>query len=111
MRLLNTGLVMHFSMLAGVLLLLANLREVLGKSYARHNNTALLNTLIGGALVFAWLSQFLGALLWVPAIAMLGIAAPLAIGRASVYQTYVRTARGAMGNLRHMAGRVAGHWN
>jgi hypothetical protein len=103
-RFLNAGLVMHFSLVAGALLLLANVRELIGRSYSRHQNTALLNVMIGAALVCAWLSQILGLLLWVPAVVLLAIAAPLAWGRAAIYQTYMQTARGAFNRLRQVAG-------
>jgi hypothetical protein len=103
-RFLNAGLVMHFGVVAGALLLLANVRELIGRSYSQHQNTALLNVLIGAALVCAWMSQILGVLFWVPAIVLLAISAPLAWSRAAVYQTYMRTARGAFDRLRSMAG-------
>ncbi|MEM8529810.1 MAG: hypothetical protein AAGF95_03150 [Chloroflexota bacterium] len=102
---LNTSLVMHFGVVAGALLLLANLRELLGQSYAQRSGTALLNCLIGGALVCAWLSQIAGVLFWVPALVLLGISVPLSLGRASVYSTYVQTARGAVSNLRRSVNR------
>ncbi|NOK60781.1 MAG: hypothetical protein GFH27_549289n236 [Chloroflexi bacterium AL-W] len=102
---LNTSLVMHFGVVAGALLLLANLRELLGQSFSQRSSTALLNCLIGGALVCAWLSQIAGVLFWVPALILLGIAVPLSIGRASVYSTYVQTARGAVSNMRRAVNR------
>jgi hypothetical protein len=104
----QTSLVMHFSAAAGVLLLLANVRELIGKSYGQHYSTAMLNTMIGGALIFAWLTQLLGVLgwiLWLPALALLVVAAPLAVGRASVYRAYLQTARGAAENVRRAVGR------
>ncbi len=104
-RFLNTGLVMHFGMFAGVLLLLANVRELIGQPYAQRSNTALLNSLVGGALIFAWLSQILSAFMWIPAILLIGVATPLAFGRASVYTMYVQTARNAMDGLRRAVGR------
>lgn len=104
-RFLNAGLVMHFGLVAGALLLIANLRELIGQSYSQRGSTALLNCLIGGALIFAWLSQIIGALLWIPAILLIGIAVPLALGRASVYSAYVNTARSTIGSVRRMVGR------
>ena len=104
-RLFNTSAVMHFGMIAGVLLLLANLRELLGSSFAQRNSTALLNCLIGGALIFAWLSQLMSLLLWIPAIALLAIATPLTLGRSAVYTTYVAAARSAVSNARRAVGR------
>lgn len=109
-RVLNAGLVMHFGLLAGALLLIANLRELIGHSYERHNNTALLNCLIGGGLVCAWLSQVIGALMWFPAVALLVAAVPLTIGRASVYSSYIRMGRRAAVGVRDAAGRVVGRW-
>ncbi len=38
----QTSLVMHFSMFAGVLLLLTNLRELIGSSFAQRSSTSLL---------------------------------------------------------------------
>lgn len=100
MRFLNTSLVMHFSAFAGVLLLIANLRELLGNSYGQRGSTALLNVLVGGGLIFAWLTQFLGALLWIPALILIGVATPLIFGRAGVYTAYLDTARSLAGNVR-----------
>jgi hypothetical protein len=100
MRFLNTGLVMHVSAYAGLLLLIANVRELLGNAYAQRGGTAMLNVMVGAALLFAWLSQFLGALLWVPAIVLLVIATPLIFGRAKVYTAYLDTARTIAGGVR-----------
>ncbi len=105
MRFLNTSLVMHFGLFAGVLLLLANVRELIGMSYTQRGSTALLNCLIGGALLCAWLSQIVGVLFWIPAIALIGVAAPLTFGRASVYTTYVQVARTAVDGVRRTVGR------
>jgi hypothetical protein len=107
---INTHILLHFGVFAGALLLLANVRELLGQSYERHSNTALLNTMVGGALVFAWLSQFLGGLMWIPAIALLAFATPLAVGRASVYATYTRTARSMLGQASQVVSRTASRW-
>ncbi|NJM05019.1 hypothetical protein HC891_00500 [Candidatus Gracilibacteria bacterium] len=92
----SLGLAMHYGAVAGLLLLIANLRELLGQSFANRSGTALLNVLIAVGLVCAWLVQFLGPFLWIPAIVLLLIAAPLSIGRASVYRSYLTTARSAV---------------
>src|SRR5688572_32764738 len=68
LNLFNTSFVMHFGAYAGLLLLIANVRELFGNSYGQKGSTALLNVLIGGALLLAWLSQIVTGLLWVPAI-------------------------------------------
>ena len=100
LRFLNTSLVMHFGAYAGLLLLVANVRELIGSTYGERGSTALLNVLVGGALICAWLSQLLGALLWIPAVVLMVIATPLIFGRASVYRGYITAARGAADTVR-----------
>jgi hypothetical protein len=100
LRFLNASLVMHFGAYAGVLLLIANLRELLGNSYGQKGSTALLNVLVGGALLFAWLSQLVGSLMWLPALILVGIATPLIFARARVYTAYIDTARTVAGSVR-----------
>lgn len=105
MSVLNTSLVMHFSLFSGVLLLLANVRELIGQAHAQRGSTALLNAMIGAALVFAWLSQIFGALFWAPAVLLIIVAAPLAFSRASVYTFYAQAARDAYSRARSVVGR------
>lgn len=100
MRFLNTNLVMHFGAYAGVLLLIANVRELIGSGYGERGSTALLNVLVAGGLIFAWLAQILGALFWIPALVLVAIATPLIFGRASVYKGYISMARGAADTVR-----------
>lgn len=100
LRFLNTSLVMHVGAYAGLLLLIANVRELVGSSYGERGSTALLNVMVGGALIFGWLAQFFGALLWIPAVVLLVIATPLIFGRASVYRGYITAARGAADSVR-----------
>lgn len=100
MRFLNTGLVMHFGAYAGVLLLIANVRELVGSTYGERGSTAMLNVMVGGGLICAWLAQFLGPLLWIPALVLVLIATPLIFGRASVYRGYISVARGAADTVR-----------
>lgn len=100
LRFLNTGLVMHFGAYAGLLLLVANLRELIGSSYGQKGSTALLNVMVGGALICAWLSQLLGALFWVPAVLLIAVATPLMFGRGKVYAAYLDTAKTVAGSVR-----------
>jgi len=100
MRFLNTSLALHFGAFSGALLLIANLRELIGMSYTQRGSTALLNMLVGGGLIFAWLASFFGPLLWIPAVIMVGIATPLIFGRANVYRAYITTAQGAFDGIR-----------
>lgn len=103
----NTAIVTHFGVAAGVLLLLANVRELIGLSYAQPKGTALLNCMVGGSLVLAWLGEIVLWLFWLPAALLLVAAVPLIIGRTSVYTTYMNTARGAVQNVR----RTVSRWN
>jgi hypothetical protein len=100
MRFLDTSLVMHFGAFAGALLIIANLRELIGMSYAQRGSTALLNLLVGGGLILAWLAQFFVPLLWIPAVLLVGIATPLIFGRATVYSAYISTAKTAADGIR-----------
>ncbi len=100
MRFLNTSLVMHFGAYAGALLLVGNLRELIGQGYGERGSTALLNVMVGGGLIFAWLAQFFGPLLWIPAAILVAVATPLIFGRASVYRGYITAARGAVDTAR-----------
>lgn len=100
LRFLNTGLVIHFGAYAGLLLLIANVRELIGNSYGQKGGTALLNVMVGAALLCAWLSQLITSLLWVPAIILVAIATPLIFGRGRVYTAYLDTARTIAGSVR-----------
>ncbi|WP_298819572.1 hypothetical protein [Chloroflexus sp.] len=99
LRFFNIGLTMHFSAFAGILLLIANLRELLGAGYTQRGSTALLNTLVGGGLIFAWLAQFF-VLFWLPALLAVGIATPLVLNRSGAYTIYLTTAQQAVERVR-----------
>jgi len=100
LNLFTTHLVMHFGAFAGLLLLIGNVRELLGSSYGQKGSTALLNVLIGAALICAWLSQIVTSLLWIPALILMAIATPLIFGRARVYTAYLDTAKTIAGSVR-----------
>ena len=108
--LFQAGIEGYFTLIAGVLLVLGNLRDLLANPYAQRSNIALLNTLIGGGLIFYFLGRGgfppLGGLWYAPAVLMMLIAAPLMIGRASVYSVYLGAARNLVGGIR----RVVGGW-
>ncbi len=107
MRFLDTNLTLHFGAAAGALLLIANLRELLNRSTTRQNSSslALSNSLIGGALLCAWLTWMLGWLMWLPAIVLLALAAPVAVSRASFYRTYIDSARDMFNNVSRVTNR------
>ncbi|RRR67176.1 MAG: hypothetical protein EI684_19345 [Candidatus Viridilinea halotolerans] len=105
MRFLNTSLVMHFGAYAGALLLIGNLRELIGQSYGERGSIALLNVMVGGALLFAWVAQFFGAIFWLPALLLAAIATPLIFGRGAIYRGYITAAHGAVDTLRRTVRR------
>ena len=106
----RAGIEGYFTLIAGVLLVLGNLRDLIANPYAQRSNIALLNTLIGGGLIFYFLGRGsfppIGGFWYAPAVLMLLIAAPLMIGRASVYSVYLGAARNVVGGIR----RVVGGW-
>lgn len=99
---LRPGIEGYFALAAGILLVLGNLRDLIANPYPQRSNTALLNTMIGGGLIFFWLGKGFGMLWFIPAVLLLLIAAPLMIGRASVYGVYVQAARNVAGNVRRV---------
>lgn len=106
MGLLTAGITAYFSLAAGVLLILGNLRDVIMNPYPQKANTALLNTLIGAALVFFFVGSAFGFLWFIPAVLLLLLAAPLMLGRAEVYATYMLAARNTANNVRRTINNV-----
>ena len=104
----RVGIDGYFALAAGVLLVLGNLRDLIANPYAQRGNVSLLNTLIGGGLIFFFLGKGnfppLGAIWYVPALILMLIAAPLMLGRAAVYTAYVGAARKAIGTVRSAVG-------
>jgi hypothetical protein len=98
----------YFALAAGILLVLGNLRDLIVNPYPSRSNTALLNTMIGGGLIFYYLGNGrfppFGTLWYVLALLLLLGAAPLMIGRASVYGAYVGAARNIVGGVRRVVG-------
>ena len=104
----RAGIEGYFTLVAGILLVLGNLRDLIANPYAQRSNIALLNTLIGGGLIFYFLGRGgfppLGVFWYVLAVLMLLIASPLMIGRASVYGVYLGAARNVVGGIRRAVG-------
>ena len=77
----RAGIEGYFALTAGILLVLGNLRDLIANPYAQRSNIALLNTLIGGGLIFYFLGRGgfppLGGFWYIPAVLLLLIAAPL----------------------------------
>ena len=104
----RAGIDGYFALVAGVLLVLGNLRDLIANPYMQRGNVSLLNTLIGGGLIFFFLGKGgfppIGWAWYVPAIVLMLIAAPLMLGRAVVYTAYVNTARRAISSVKGLVG-------
>jgi len=104
----RVGIDGYFALVAGILLVLGNLRDLIANPYPQRSNVSLLNTLIGGGLIFFFLGKGgfppLGGVWYVPALLLMLIAAPLMLGRAAVYTAYIGTARNAIGSVRRLVG-------
>src|SRR5215210_4467710 len=104
----RAGIDGYFALVAGILLVLGNLRDLIANPYPQRSNVSLLNTLIGGGLIFFFLGKGgfppLGGVWYVPALLLMLIAAPLMLGRAAVYTAYVGAARKAIGTVRSAVG-------
>lgn len=105
---INAGIEGYFALAAGVLLVLGNLRDLIANPYPSGANTPLLNTMIGGGLIFYFLGRGafppIGPIWYVPAVLLVLAAAPLMLGRASVYTAYLGMARDAVTNVRRVIG-------
>ncbi len=102
-QLLTAGLQSYLAVIAGVMLLIGNAPELVRSLQRREVGLAMLNTLVGAALV----SFFLGSILtkivfWPLAIVLLGLALPLTINRAGVAGAYLRGLRQLFGQARHL---------
>lgn len=100
----------YFALITGVLLVLGNLRDLIANPYAQRSNIALLNTMLGGGLIFFWLGKGafppIGALWYIPAVLLMLLAAPLMIGRASVYARYLQVANTMVSSVKRVLGGV-----
>lgn len=101
---LRAGIEAYFALGTGILLVLGNLRDLLMNPYPQRSNVALLNTLLGAGLILFFLGSGafppIGTLWYIPAVLLLLLAAPLMIGRATVYTAYLQTARQVAGGVR-----------
>ncbi|HNP85721.1 MAG: hypothetical protein JST60_09890 [Chloroflexi bacterium SZAS-1] len=104
----RVGIDGYFALVAGILLVLGNLRDLIANPSMQRSNVSLLNTLIGGGLIFFFLGKggfppFMAGW-YIPAIVLMLIAAPLMLGRAVVYTAYLNTARRAIGTVKGLVG-------
>src|SRR6266498_2494095 len=104
----RAGIDAYFALAVGILLVLGNLRDLIANPFPQRGNVSLMNTLLGGSLVFFFLGKGgfppLGWIWYVPALVLTLIAAPLMLGRAVVYTAYVNSARKAIGTVKNAVG-------
>jgi len=107
---IRAGVEGYFTLAAGALLLLGNVRDLIAPSYSGRSNVALFNTLLGGSLVLFFLGRGgfppLGMIWYVPAVLLLLASVPAMIGRAGFYTPYLGMARDAAGNARRAIGAM-----
>lgn len=100
----RAGVEGYFALAAGILLVLGNLRDLIANPYPLRSSTALLNTMIGAGLIFFWLGRGFGWIWYIPSVALVLAAAPLMLGRATVYAGYIGAARNVVGGAWRIIG-------
>jgi hypothetical protein len=100
--LLTAGLQAYIALIAGVMLLIGNIPDLVRSLQQRELGTAMMNTLIGLALVTYFLGALLPWLFYPLSILLLVAAAPLAINRVGVTRAYVNAGRAIASQARHL---------
>ncbi len=97
------------ALVTGAMLLVGNAPELVRSMQRRELGLALLNTLIGVALVSFFLVKWLGFVFYLPLIAALIFAAPLMLNRVAIANTYVGLLKTLLVPLRRAA-RIPAAW-
>ena len=98
---LTAGVDRYLALAGGLMLLVGNLPDLVRSLQQRQVGTAMMNTLVGLALVSFFIGEIvLKALFWPLALLLLIAAAPLAINRAGATRAYLNTGRAVAGQLR-----------
>lgn len=77
------------ALVTGLMLLVGNLPEVVRTLQRREVGLAMLNTLIGIALVSFFMVKMLGFLFYIPLLVALLLAIPLTLNRVAIARTYI----------------------
>ena len=102
-QLLTAGLQAYLALIAGAMLLIGNLPELVRSLQQRAIGTALHNTLIGLALVCYFVGSIIAQMIfWPLSIVMLFAALPLTLNRASVARAYLNGARTLASQALHL---------
>ncbi len=100
--LLTAGLQAYIALIAGVMLLVGNLPDLTRALQQRQLGTAMMNTLIGLALIAYFAGALLPWLFYPLTILLLLAAAPLAINRVDVTRAYLSVGRAIASQARHL---------
>ena len=93
-QLLTAGLQSYVAVIAGTMILIGNAPELIRSFQRREMGLAMLNTLVGLALVFFFIGSLLAKIIfWPLTILLLGLALPLTVNRAGVARAYLSGAR------------------
>ena len=102
-QLLTAGLQAYLAVIAGTMLLIGNAPELARSLQRREIGLAMLNTLVGLALVCYFIGSLgAGIIFWPLALLMLVLALPLTINRAGVAAAYLRGVRQLFGQARQV---------
>ncbi len=102
-RLLTAGLQAYLALIAGSMLLIGNISDLTRTLQRRQLGVAMLNTLVGLALICYFLGVLIvPVLFWPLSIVLLVAALPLTISRAGAAQAYLRGAQTLAIQARHL---------
>ena len=100
-RLLTAGLQAYLAGISGTMLLIGNAPDLVRSLQRRELGLAMLNVLVGLALVCYFVGSIAGTIIfWPLAILLLALALPLTINRAGIAGAYLRGARQLFGQAR-----------
>lgn len=101
--LLTAGIQAYIALIAGVMLLIGNLPELVRSLQQRLFGTAMFNALVGLALICYFLGSVLLPVLFYPlAVVLLLAALPLVINRVGATRAYLGAARTLLGQARSL---------
>ena len=100
-RLLTAGSLAYLAGISGTMLLIGNAPDLVRSLQRRELGLAMLNVLVGLALVSYFIGSIAGTIIfWPLAIMLLGLALPLTVNRAGIAGAYLRGARQLFGQAR-----------
>lgn len=103
-RLLTAGLQAYLALIAGIMILIGNAPELWRALQRREFGLAMLNTLVGLALIGYFIGTIMFPFIFYPiAIIALGLALPLTLNRANIAASYMRGLQQLFGHARQLA--------